>query len=131
MYISKYIDTVYRIGNILNNIDSFKYFYGVSEYTKKNCEELFKMSNKIITFSRTVDECPNENDKIKSYRISLEYLSFLCRFLFKPNIEKDKPSSHDEKYKHYSESISSNLLNEQEKNLYQTNYKVIIDYIHD
>jgi hypothetical protein len=135
IYVTEYIDAVYKIVHILAKIESLKFFYGTLDYKEKDSKELFLVSNSVKSYSEKADEEPKDGDVIFNFpRISPEGLSFLCRFLDKPNLFYVKETLNEsfsmkEKFKEFSKPISKQVLDSSEEQIYKSKFQRIVLYI--
>lgn len=137
IFIHDYIDTVFKIGKIIDLAPSFKFFYGL-EYTEYpedgDTKSLFQESH----------SSPNKsfrgivNDNIQR-SISPWTLSFLCRFLEKGNawflqksISGVRTDDRDKFFHDFSQSISDKVISLEEGLKYGTQVSgKLVKYIND
>lgn len=74
IYFTDYMDTAFRIFNVINKIDSYKFFYGVKSYLGKDDMDLYRESNPQGSLGY-----------ISCLRVSPESLHFLGGFIDKAN----------------------------------------------
>ena len=128
IYCVWYVDTVFKIADILVSIDSFKYFYGIRDYGGLSSRELYSRCNRI-----NVRTGADKGTLLECHRISLELLSFLCRFLSKSNYIKfqEMPKYDRKRFMLLSQPIDCSLLTIKEQDMYLLNATLIINYIQD
>ncbi|HSW68537.1 MAG TPA: hypothetical protein VLI69_00040 [Gammaproteobacteria bacterium] len=121
IYVNDFMNTAYHIIDIINNIDDFRFFYGISDFKTIASSILYQES------------CPPSLDK-PTVRIDPEILLCLCKF-----IDKAGRASHDmnqNKITSYdvfnSDYFNSSLKNNQSTSEFtKISMKVIFNYIKD
>lgn len=121
IYVNDFMNTAYHIIDIINNINDFRFFYGISD---------FKTVASSILYQKN---CPSSLDK-PNVRIDPEILLCLCKFIDKAgrashDLNQNKITSYDVFNSDYFKLSLTN--NQSTTEFTKISMKVIFDYIKD